>query len=72
MVGPDETALIQYTSGTIGTPKGVELTGRNLGLALRPIAGPRSITSASHAPRPCMLSPFQPPASVPLLAAKGL
>jgi acyl-CoA synthetase (AMP-forming)/AMP-acid ligase II len=72
MVGPDETALILYTSGTTGTPKAVELTGRDLGLVLRPVATPRSITSASHAPRPCMLSPFQPPASVRLLVAQGL
>ncbi len=31
---PDETALMFYTSGTTGRPKGIELTGNNLGTAL--------------------------------------
>ncbi|MCL8250030.1 long-chain-fatty-acid--CoA ligase [Aeromicrobium fastidiosum] len=32
--GPDETALMFYTSGTTGRPKGIELTGPNLGKAI--------------------------------------
>ncbi|GAA1301616.1 AMP-binding protein [Planotetraspora silvatica] len=31
---PDATAVIFYTSGTTGTPKGIMLSGRNLGRAL--------------------------------------
>ncbi|WP_211208744.1 long-chain-fatty-acid--CoA ligase [Aeromicrobium marinum] len=32
--GPDDTALMFYSSGTTGRPKGIELTGPNLGQAL--------------------------------------
>src|ERR1700712_4246383 len=34
---PDDTAVIFYTSGTTGPAKGIELTGRNIGIALSPL-----------------------------------
>lgn len=34
---PGDTALIFYTSGTTGPAKGIELTGRNIGIALSPL-----------------------------------
>ncbi len=34
---PDETALMFYSSGTTGRPKGIELTGANLGQAIAPM-----------------------------------
>ena len=34
---PDDTALIFYSSGTTGRPKGIELTGTNIGHAMAPM-----------------------------------
>jgi len=35
ILGPDDTALVAYTAGTTGTPKGVPLTHRQLALSIR-------------------------------------
>jgi long-chain acyl-CoA synthetase len=43
-VDPEETAVILYTSGTTGRPKGAELTHRNLGLNIREVIKALSIT----------------------------
>ncbi len=38
-VRPDDTAVVLYTSGTTGTPKGAELTHRNIGSNVESILG---------------------------------
>ena len=47
-VDPEETAVILYTSGTTGRPKGAELTHRNLGLNTRAV-----IANLGSAPTTC-------------------
>jgi acyl-CoA synthetase (AMP-forming)/AMP-acid ligase II len=37
VLSPDDTALLAYTSGTTGTPKGVPLTHRQLALSIRSV-----------------------------------
>ena len=51
---PDDTALIFYTSGTTGPAKGIELTGRNIGIALSPLQNIIQLdrTSVATAPIP--------------------
>jgi long-chain acyl-CoA synthetase len=44
-VDPEETAVILYTSGTTGRPKGAELTHRNLGLNTRAVVSHIEMTA---------------------------
>jgi len=67
--GPDETALILYTSGTTGMPKGVELTGRNLGCALHELHAGIGLDESSICAAPI---PFFHIAGLGLLLATNL
>jgi acyl-CoA synthetase (AMP-forming)/AMP-acid ligase II len=67
--GPDETALILYTSGTTGAPKGVELTGRNLGCALHELHAGIGLDESSVCAAPI---PFFHIAGLGLLLAANL
>jgi acyl-CoA synthetase (AMP-forming)/AMP-acid ligase II len=67
--GPDETALILYTSGTTGAPKGVELTGRNLGCALHELHASIGLDESSVCAAPV---PFFHIAGLGMLLAANL
>jgi acyl-CoA synthetase (AMP-forming)/AMP-acid ligase II len=67
--GPDETALILYTSGTTGLPKGVQLTGRNLGCALHELHAGIGLGESSVCAAPI---PFFHIAGLGLLLAANL
>ncbi len=69
LAGPDETALILYTSGTTGAPKGVELTGRNLGCALHELHASIGLDESSVCAAPI---PFFHIAGLGLLLAANL
>ncbi len=49
---PADTAFIFYTSGTTGPAKGIELTGRNIGIALSPLQTMVGLDSSSVATAP--------------------
>ena len=69
MAAPDETALILYTSGTTGVPKGVELTGRNLGCALHELHASIELDEGSVCAAPV---PFFHVAGLGMLLAANL
>ncbi len=69
VAGPDETALILYTSGTTGAPKGVELTGRNLGCALHELHASIDLNEGSVCAAPI---PFSHIAGLGMLLAANL
>ena len=48
----DDTAVIFYTSGTTGPAKGIELTGRNIGIALSPLQHTIKLDRSSVATAP--------------------
>ena len=66
---PDESALILYTSGTTGAPKGVELTGRNLGCALHELHASIDLDTGSVCAAPV---PFFHIAGLGMLLAANL
>ncbi|WP_433086492.1 AMP-binding protein [Dactylosporangium sp. CA-052675] len=51
-VGPDDTAVLFYTSGTTGRPKGIMLSGDNLGQALATMHYDMELTTTSVAMAP--------------------
>ena len=69
LADPDETALILYTSGTTGAPKGVELTGRNLGCALHELHASIDLNEGSVCAAPV---PFFHIAGLGMLLAANL
>ncbi|HEX3305564.1 MAG TPA: AMP-binding protein [Streptosporangiaceae bacterium] len=69
VAAPDETALILYTSGTTGAPKGVELTGRNLGCALHELHASIGLDTGSVCAAPI---PFFHIAGLGMLLAANL
>ena len=56
VVGPDDTAVLPYSSGTSGRPKGVMLTHRNLVANLQQLRPVSMVDPGDCAPWPCCRS----------------